>query len=71
MKRRFPDAAVVVFGHSHFPVDEPGQDGQILFNPGSATQRRRAPTRSLGRLAIGEGKLIESEIVALVCSPER
>ena len=30
-----------VFGHSHAPVDEPGVDGQRLFNPGSPTQRRR------------------------------
>src|SRR5438128_1859502 len=28
MRRRFPDAAVVVFGHSHIPVDVVGADGQ-------------------------------------------
>jgi putative phosphoesterase len=40
MRRRFPDADVVVFGHSHAPVNEIGEDGQLLFNPGSPTQRR-------------------------------
>ena len=34
MRRRFPDAALVVFGHSHVPVDRLGADGQRLFNPG-------------------------------------
>src|SRR5919199_1271476 len=33
MRRRFPDADVVVFGHSHIPIDGPGDDGQWLFNP--------------------------------------
>ena len=35
MRRRFPDADVVVFGHSHQPLDEEGLEGQRLFNPGS------------------------------------
>ena len=39
----FAVADVVVFGHSHDPVDAEGIDGQRLFNPGSPTQRRRAP----------------------------
>ena len=34
MHRAFPDCGVVVFGHSHAPVDELGVDGQRLFNPG-------------------------------------
>src|SRR5229473_2813311 len=37
--RLFPEAAVVVFGHSHIPVDEEGIHGQRLFNPGSPTER--------------------------------
>src|SRR3954453_21389014 len=35
MNRRFPDARVVVFGHSHEPIDAVGVGGQRLFNPGS------------------------------------
>jgi putative phosphoesterase len=37
MRRRFPEAAVVVYGHSHLPDDSEGVDGQRLFNPGSCT----------------------------------
>lgn len=33
LHRRFPSSAVVVFGHSHVPVDEAGLSGQVLFNP--------------------------------------
>lgn len=57
LHRRFPLADLVVFGHSHAPCDEPGLEGQRLFNPGSPTQRRRQPRPSLGRLEIGAGRL--------------
>ena len=63
MRRRFPDADVVVFGHSHLPLDEPGDDGQRLFNPGSSTERRRAPFRSYGLLTVEEGTLVDHRIV--------
>ena len=52
MRRRFPDADVVVFGHSHIPWDDSGVDGQLLFNPGSPTERRSQPHRTLGTLDI-------------------
>ena len=65
MRRRFPTADVVVFGHSHLPVDEAGTDGQWLFNPGSCTQRRRAPFRSYGELDVRGGKLVAHHIVAV------
>jgi uncharacterized protein len=63
MRRRFPDADVVVFGHSHDPVDATGLDGQRLFNPGSPTQRRRQPQPSYGLLDIEDGRLVGHEIV--------
>ena len=65
MRRRFPDADVVVFGHSHQPLDELGIDGQRLFNPGSATERRRAPTHTLGILEVFAGHLTRHDIVDL------
>ncbi len=43
LRRRFPDADVVVFGHSHIPWDTGGEDGQVLFNPGSEEDRNRKP----------------------------
>jgi putative phosphoesterase len=65
MRRRFPDADVVVFGHSHEPLDELGIDGQRLFNPGSATERRRAPMHTLGVLEVSGGRLTRHEIIDL------
>jgi uncharacterized protein len=59
LRRRFPDAALVVFGHSHIPVDELGLDGQRLFNPGSPTERRGQPHHTLGRL-----DLVDSRVAA-------
>jgi putative phosphoesterase len=47
MRRRFPDAAAVVFGHSHMPLLE-SAGGFTIFNPGSPTERRRAPRHTMG-----------------------
>ncbi len=55
MQQRFPDADVVVFGHSHMPLHEE-EDGFQLFNPGSPTQRRRAPRHTIGIASLGAGK---------------
>jgi hypothetical protein len=63
LRRWFPDARVVVFGHSHEPVDEPGEDGQWLFNPGSAVQRRRQPRRTVGVLELADGAVVGHRIV--------
>jgi hypothetical protein len=46
---RFPEAAAVVFGHSHLPLLE-AEDGFQIFNPGSPTERRRSPRPSMGLL---------------------
>jgi putative phosphoesterase len=65
LHRRFPDAEVVVFGHSHVPVDEVGENGQLLFNPGSPTQRRSQPHRTFGRLRLGGGRVLQHQIEIL------
>ena len=62
LRRRFPTADLVVFGHSHVPVDAPGLDGQHLFNPGSPTERRRQPVHTFGRLRIADGRLLDHRI---------
>src|SRR4051794_23528392 len=49
MRAQFPEADAVVFGHSHLPLHEEDGDFQI-FNPGSPTERRRAPRPSMGLL---------------------
>jgi predicted phosphodiesterase len=65
LHRRFPDAAVVVFGHSHVSVDKTGVAGQRLFNPGSPTQRRTAPRHTIGILEFASGELRDHGIVSV------
>jgi putative phosphoesterase len=62
MRRRFPDAGLVVFGHSHIPLDETG-DGVRIFNPGSPTDRRRQPHGTVGVLDIAAGELRSARLV--------
>ncbi|MBW4718674.1 metallophosphoesterase family protein [Saccharothrix obliqua] len=62
MRRRFPTADLVVFGHSHIPLDETG-DGVRIFNPGSPTDRRRQPHGTIGLLDIRDGVLVDARIV--------
>ena len=63
LHRRFPAADVVVYGHSHIPLDEVGIDGQILFNPGSCTERRRQPRHTYGILELVDGAVAARRIV--------
>jgi putative phosphoesterase len=63
MRRRFPDADAVVFGHSHLPLHE--RDGNFqIFNPGSPTERRKAPHHAMGVAKVSSGN-IEFEHVVL------
>jgi putative phosphoesterase len=63
LRRRFGDSAdAVVFGHSHLPLHEHGADGFQIFNPGSPTERRRAPAHTMG-LAQVEGSSIEFRLI--------
>ena len=65
MRRWFPTAAVVVFGHSHEPWAAPGHDGQLLFNPGSAVQRRRQPNHTMGVIELGDGRVLDHRILVV------
>jgi putative phosphoesterase len=51
LRRRFPDAGAVVFGHSHLPLLA-GADGFLILNPGSPTDRRRAPRHSMAVIEV-------------------
>ena len=61
LRARFPDADAVVFGHSHLPLLEE-DDGFQIFNPGSPTERRRAPRASLGLLSVSDSRLSFSHL---------
>jgi predicted phosphodiesterase len=65
MRRRFPEADVVVFGHSHIPWDQAGVDGQLLFNPGSPTERRAQPHHTLGTIELVDGRVTDHTIHVL------
>ena len=50
-------AEAVVFGHSHLPLHERAEDGFQIFNPGSPTERRRAPAHTMGLARVDGGRL--------------
>jgi uncharacterized protein len=52
----FPGCAAVVYGHTHLP-EIAQHDGVWILNPGSPTERRRAPHRSLITLRIQEAAI--------------
>jgi uncharacterized protein len=62
MATRFPGCDLVVFGHSHIPWDTAGPGGQVLFNPGSPTERRRQPHHTAGVLKLDAGRIVERRI---------
>ncbi|WP_375480227.1 metallophosphoesterase family protein [uncultured Jatrophihabitans sp.] len=61
LRRLFPDARLVVFGHSHIPWDVE-LAGQRAFNPGSPTDKRRQPRGTMGELVIIDGELAAARI---------
>ncbi len=63
LRERFPEARVVVFGHSHIPFLE-DENGLLLLNPGSPTDKRRQPEHTFALLH-AEGGDVRTEILAL------
>ncbi len=61
LRRLFPAAHLVVFGHSHIPLNQ-AAEGIRIFNPGSPTDRRRQPHGTFGLLHIEDGCLIDAQI---------
>jgi len=61
----FPDADVLIFGHSHIPWDTVSPGGLRLLNPGSPTDRRRQPHRTMMTLTLREGDPLEVNLVPL------
>jgi putative phosphoesterase len=64
LRQRFPIADAVVFGHSHIPLHERAPDGFQIFNPGSPTERRRAPRHTMGIARVNDGRL-DFELIGL------
>lgn len=63
LRAKFPGCAAVVYGHTHVPevtLDE----GVWILNPGSPTDRRKAPAHTMLVLGIEDGR-IRPELVEL------
>ncbi|MFF7071807.1 metallophosphoesterase family protein [Streptomyces pseudovenezuelae] len=56
---RYPDADVLVFGHSHIPWDTTAPGGLRLLNPGSPTDRRRQPHCTYMAATVSGGRLTD------------
>jgi putative phosphoesterase len=53
---RFPGCTAVVYGHTHVPQVE--RHGQVwILNPGSPTERRSSPERTMLELVVKGGKV--------------
>ncbi len=63
LARRFPEARVIVFGHSHATFLE-DKDGLLLLNPGSPTDKRRQPEHTFALLRVERGE-VRAEILVL------
>jgi uncharacterized protein len=64
MDDAYPDADLVVFGHSHIPWDTETPGGRRLLNPGSPTDRRRQPDHTWMRVTV-DGATVDAELVRL------
>ena len=54
----FPDCDVIAYGHSHVP-EISSYEGCWIVNPGSPTDRRRAPAHTMAVLDDGMPRLVE------------
>jgi uncharacterized protein len=53
---RFPGCDAIVYGHTHVPELE-RVDGVWILNPGSPTERRKAPERTMLELIVEAGQI--------------
>jgi putative phosphoesterase len=56
LAQQFPGCDVVVYGHTHVPETTRAR-GVWILNPGSPTERRRAPARAMLVVELRRGKL--------------
>jgi uncharacterized protein len=69
LRRKFPAADVVIFGHSHVPLIEHGDGGFLILNPGSPTDRRRQAVCTMAELIVRPGYAARATIIPLDDTP--
>jgi putative phosphoesterase len=65
VERLYPDADLLVFGHSHIPWDTTAPGGMRLLNPGSPTDRRRQPYATCMTAVLEDGHVKQVELHGL------
>lgn len=58
LRNSFPGCDVIVYGHTHLP-EASDAEGVWIVNPGSPTERRRAPSHTMAVLQEGRPTLVE------------
>jgi putative phosphoesterase len=58
LRRWFPNAGLIAYGHSHEPEVARVGEGWIV-NPGSPTERRRAPVHTMVVVEDGTPRLVQ------------
>jgi putative phosphoesterase len=61
LARRFPDADLIVFGHSHIPMLTRAE-GRRFLNPGSPTWKRRQPAATYAVLTV-DGRRVRARLI--------
>jgi len=54
LRARFPECHAIIYGHTHVP-EAVRDHGVWILNPGSPTERRRAPARAMLLLHVEDG----------------
>jgi putative phosphoesterase len=65
MDAAFADVDLLIFGHSHIPWDSTTPHGMRLLNPGSPTDRRRQPDRTMMTALLDDGAVRDVSLVVL------
>jgi putative phosphoesterase len=57
LRAKFPDCHAVIYGHTHVP-DVTQDEGVWILNPGSPTEKRKAPSHAMLALAVAGNQLV-------------
>jgi uncharacterized protein len=61
LRAKFPDCQAVVYGHTHWP-EAVQEEGVWILNPGSPTEKRKAPVHSMLVIAVAGSQLAPKHV---------